>query len=564
MKKKIFSILFALMLVLSFSLVTAVPAAASPGDLHVPGEYPTIQAAVGAATAGDTIIVAAGIYDEQVVIDKSLTLQGAGYTTLIRPSSETKLTSFYTLGTQTGAYWNGKKLASIISIDNVGTDGVTVKDLRVDGRNVDDAPVGADYIAGISFGETAGTIENVTVVKMNTTSQEPRTYGVWLDAVATDVSVNVKGCYISLYNKNGINARGAKLTVSIHDNTVTGPGEAPEVPNGILLINGASGTISNNIITSHEYTGEYTACGIALFDVAGIIVEKNTISDCYTGVGLSGESGVSGTRDTIVRGNTISGAKTGVQLECRHTFNNTITGNNIQTNEYGIYLEGPESPDWEANPGFYEGYEVGAGNVAYLNNITGNTIYGVANFNPDEMFDAENNWWGDASGPEDTVGTNEVPPCTDNPTTEINADGTGDKVSDNVDYCPWLTELMPESTGAVTMVASYIPRIGISVDPTSVDFGSVVPGTASGTKNIHVTNTGNVTEDFSATVENESPANVYTQGLKIATKSVAEWSETDVAVGEIKADIALVLTVPSGTAPGTYTATLVFWAEMAE
>ena len=84
MKRKIFSILFALVLVVSFSLVTAVPVAANT-DRLVPSEYATIQAAIDDADPGDTIIVAAGTYSEWqdvsafgtgkstgIMIDKSL------------------------------------------------------------------------------------------------------------------------------------------------------------------------------------------------------------------------------------------------------------------------------------------------------------------------------------------------------------------------------------------------------------------------------------------------------------------------------------------------------------
>jgi parallel beta-helix repeat protein len=61
------------MLVLSFN----VPRVESkPGMIIVPDNYPTIQDAVGNASAGDTIFVRAGTYYEHIEIDKPLTLEG--------------------------------------------------------------------------------------------------------------------------------------------------------------------------------------------------------------------------------------------------------------------------------------------------------------------------------------------------------------------------------------------------------------------------------------------------------------------------------------------------------
>jgi parallel beta-helix repeat protein len=50
----------------------------------VPDGYPTIQAAVDSARAGDTVFVKKGIYSENVIIDKSVLLIGEeGKTTII-------------------------------------------------------------------------------------------------------------------------------------------------------------------------------------------------------------------------------------------------------------------------------------------------------------------------------------------------------------------------------------------------------------------------------------------------------------------------------------------------
>ena len=62
-------------------LLLIIPFAGLPGvsaTLKVPLHYPTIQAAVDAAVAGDTILIAPGIYEELVTIDEKtdITIKG--------------------------------------------------------------------------------------------------------------------------------------------------------------------------------------------------------------------------------------------------------------------------------------------------------------------------------------------------------------------------------------------------------------------------------------------------------------------------------------------------------
>ncbi len=80
----------------------------------------------------------------------------------------------------------------------------------------------------------------------------------------------------------------------------------------------------------------------------------------------------------------------------------TISGCDIKTNEVGILITGGSL-------------------TAHINNIAGNTTYGINNLTNTDA-DARNNWWGDDSGP----------------TYVSNTGGTGDVISDRVLYDPWL------------------------------------------------------------------------------------------------------------------------------
>lgn len=68
-----------LLILLGLTAVIAPVLADTASVINVPGDQPTIQAAVLAAADGDTIVIAAGTYPGGIVITgKSLTLQGAG------------------------------------------------------------------------------------------------------------------------------------------------------------------------------------------------------------------------------------------------------------------------------------------------------------------------------------------------------------------------------------------------------------------------------------------------------------------------------------------------------
>jgi len=121
-----------------------------------------------------------------------------------------------------------------------------------------------------------------------------------------------------------------------------------------------------------------------------------------------------------------------------------VTVNTIESFAAGIYLDNIDDVSIINNTitGNVDGIWATVDSVGHTltkNNLYGNSNAAVTNL-ATTWIDAEDNWWGDASGPYDSIGTTEVPPCTGNPADEVNSDGLGDDSGDYVAYCPWATE----------------------------------------------------------------------------------------------------------------------------
>jgi hypothetical protein len=495
--------------------VTIAPSSWTVGGaatLLVPYEYTKIQEAVNAASPNFTVIVYDGIYDEQVIVNKSLTIQGMGNTTIIKPSSAANLTTI--LG---GHFWGGtKQIAGIIVANATTGSNVTLKNFKVDGENITAKPTGADYISGIFYRETGGLIDMVTVTNMTigATGTAVRGYGIYLSAIASTVSVEVKGSTITNYDKNSIDAHGNKLTVNIHHNTVTGRGPLPsgdEVQNGILIMDGATGTVNANTISNMAYIPEtWWSAGIMFLDSGGSAV-NNIVTECQIGVIFQDGNG-------SARGNTVNGGTVGLlgfwsQYTKGGTWtasfvNNTVSGardspgydngaigaqtwnasasltvsiadNQLiggSTSADGIYIGDipANSPagiiavtifnntisNWQHGIRFISSVNVTSSRVNF-NNITGNQLYGIVN-NCSGILDARFNWWGNETGPY-------------HPT--LNPTGLGNNVSDNVLFEPWLIKPYPPLTSVSV----------VYVDPQFITLGTPALGTVF-TVNVTVAN----------------------------------------------------------------------------
>ncbi len=184
--------------------------------------------------------------------------------------------------------------------------------------------------------------------------------------------------------------------------------------------------ITNNTITAN--TGSYGG-GILCDYYCSATITGNTI----TGNTAGGGGGIScWFSSPMILDNTIMGnsADFGGGIYCDDESSPKITGNNIAANSYdGIVCVTSSSPMIDSctisnNNGNGVFCAVESYPVIHYNNITENTDYGVLGGDSNIMVDAEHNWWGDPSGPGGF------------------GPGTGDEVSEYVDYDPWLDHLI--------------------------------------------------------------------------------------------------------------------------
>lgn len=428
----------------------------APDDAHA---WKTISHAVATIPAGYTIKVAAGTYSTTEVFPitistANLTLKGAQFG--VDPTEEGARPdeSAESIIDATGATGNAVE----ITASGVTINGFTVKNAT--------AGKAAIVVGNPDSTHTSITTDNVTISN-NILTANKRGLGIYdnKESLAENNRI-VDNTDIAIY------LGAVESTTEIRGNTITGnhaagpfgaitvsmgakyPLTQPTIINNYIsnngengiVIYGASAIIQGNIITGHNsnLTGAGTA-GIGFYfqpeGVPTAIVEGNTITNngydvaCSGGIRLAQAAPIirgntisannpcgiflvnthnpygGGDVDALIENNTISNnIQDGIYFYNRYGSSPTITGNTITGNgRNGILLDVPHD---------------GPGSVCYplvhFNNIYNNTSYGVENKDSTVTLDATNNWWGDASGPSD-VGL-----------------GTGDAVSANVDYEPWL------------------------------------------------------------------------------------------------------------------------------
>jgi nitrous oxidase accessory protein NosD len=367
----------------------------------VPG-YTTITSAIAAAAPGSVIFVLPGTFNEQVVIDKSLTLVGSGTGTTFIQAPGSMIAD--------GGYY------SIVNV-NGATTAVEMSGFTIAGPG----PTGCGslhygiYVHGGAYADIHDNV--ITAIRDNPLGGCQNGVAI---AVKQGGTATVENNQINDFQKGGVVISGVGSDADIIGNTIIGVGPTNKIAGNVVQISsGATGSIVNNTINASEYTTtpDWTSTGILLFSPgSGVVVTGNSLTGDQVGIYAYGANN-STICDNIVNGsswdavdiyassvvnfcrNIITGAKdNGVWIGA--SSNISVTDNVLTNNGNGPL------PGGVTDPGA-GGIQVDAGTVLASLLIKNNTFmgnrYGVFNNIPSlGDVDATGNYWGCPDGPSST------------------------------------------------------------------------------------------------------------------------------------------------------------------
>lgn len=369
--------------------------------------FSTIKAAILASVDNDSIEVTAGTYTEvgQIVIDKNISVVGASSATVtIRTDSDTG-NSADTKGwflVNTGKTFNISK----VTLDGIGHK--VYQAIRYNGNGI----VNNVAFTNIAY-EQSGPQYNGAGVRMGATS-----------------NVNVTDSTFTNIGRVGVLNEGGISTIS--GNTYTGKGAGNWLDYGFEISYGANAIISGNTISGNlgvAVVDGSTSSGISIWDDAGTqaSLSGNTITGNTAGIAVAVATGSTDPIVTVSSSNTISNNIVGLDVQSAGANGSprvAIGGSVFTNNTTGINVPLGMGAD---NITIHESNF--SGNTTSVNNLSTSTI------------DATNNWWGNTTGPTHTS----------------NSTGTGDVVSDNVNFGSWFSDVAMTTFGGVVAVPPPAP-----------------------------------------------------------------------------------------------------------
>ncbi len=314
--------------------------------INVPADYPTLNAAVVASSAGDTIIIAAGTYsDSNIYIDgplSPLTITGADQdTTIVNAGGNNRVMEI------TGATVNisGLTLTNGAIDGETGsgiyiTDGatVTISDCTISNNTTTNQSAGG---IDITDGATC-TLDSCTVANNSAESSA----GISVDAggTLTIIDSTISNNTATQNEGGGIRIDGGGVTATITNSTISS-NTSESNGGGISISDGATATITGCTVASNT-TGGPGGGGITTGAGCETTITGCTISsNSATGGGGGGLRIVNPTASPVtvtnclITNNEIAGTGSGLWIQCDDlTLTNCTIANNTEQSGGTIFV----------------------------------------------------------------------------------------------------------------------------------------------------------------------------------------------------------------------------------
>jgi parallel beta-helix repeat protein len=368
-----------------------------PSTLHVgasPGEYHTIQAAVTAAHANDTIQVDPGTYTEQVKIDNTghardnLKLNGSGQNSTFIKAPVVLVSP-----------------NAIVEVS--GAQNVTIDNFTIEG------PASTANSGGDLYGVRVDGGGSATITQNHITAIEDTPFDGVQEGIAIDVgrkrdattgSATISQNTIDNYQKGGILVDNTGSSAEIDHNVVVGVGPTPLIAqNGIQISRGATAQVSHNDVSENIYSLQTDgSTGILLYNPGAVTLDHNTVSNNDYGIYSFGATAPDIDHNQIT-GSTFNGIVLDTTTAAQVNHNTTDNNGSNNPNRFGIAdggialfnstnntVDHNESSDNNGDGIFVD--STSTGNMFDHNQLSGNTRYDAEDQSTGAGTDTGNTW----------------------------------------------------------------------------------------------------------------------------------------------------------------------------
>jgi len=312
-------------------------------------QFSTIQKALDASPAPDTVEVCPGQYPEQITITNPVTLEG------ISAGNEAQARIVTPAGglTVNADVYTGDSVpdpaAVQIYVKNVSGP-VNLTNFEVNGIANGQSGTGA-FVIGVLYQQSSGTIDHVITSEQN--GQDTTGWGIFLQGGSSKPTVTVENCSVHDFSQGGIWAIGTttapNLTVTIKNNIIS---SASESTYNLVLEEGTNATATGNVVSGgldgiFIVTSEGSVTGNTVFGSDygitladdGVMVKSNNI---YGTVDAGIDVDVASLKVSAVENNTIKtvtnpnlGGGTGIELNCHNISSSQVHANTLMDSNYG-------------------------------------------------------------------------------------------------------------------------------------------------------------------------------------------------------------------------------------